>query len=782
MARIREVPPAPMLDSAPRRLRFEEYDRILLDDGVDWRWEEDDERGKGHILRAAHDAKIRRSISFEQMWMQSRKMDFRHDRGWYSKREVKKRLRADVASLVDLTYRERQYIYWQEALCLEFLRLEANDPGITRGEVSFETEKTIGRICATVATRVEAAADDGRRKRTDRVHEVFGKPDRKTLLRWIKMLVGADFDPTVFCKRFRRSGNREERLTQEQCLIAGKYAMLYCSPTEPSVRELHAKIETEIARINRARKKANAKSRKKLPLLGQVSYDRLARQIALMDAFEKMAGRKGMGAALKAFRPVGDGLPDVLRPVQHVEIDHWTVQLQTLLIWSGQWDGLTKKSQSVVRDNAKRMVLGIAICRRTHCILAMVLSRTPSVASAIRLLEMAVTDKQAFADGVGALTPWDVAGTMETLVMDGGPAFNNAEFRSRIAALGVIPEMPPGGLPHLRGLVERMFRNIEQKLVMQFEGRTFANVVAKGDYDSVGRAGITIDELSYALIRYVVDVYHNTQQGALGGETPRACFLRLAKENGITPRPDSHLLRNVFGVEIDRKLSPAGVRFLGIQYRSRALHAHFMKVKNAAVKVKAYPGNIGAISVMIGRSYLTVKAPPEFENVDAKTWIGAEALLRRRGAHYKKITRDAVVDALTEFDRLSAVGRRRADIGDVPVSRSALLHAERSIAIFVNYPDEAKNVATDGVAEGLYVDTVKVGSASARKAPSPERHRVRKAGSQSAKAPAKSGGRTSAKAPHALGKARMPKKKALIGKSRIPGRNRVIERPAKVTG
>jgi putative transposase len=343
----------------------------------------------------------------------------------------------------------------------------------------------------------------------------------------------------------------------------------------------------------------------------------------------------------------------------------------------------------------------------------MILSRTASVESTIRLLEMAVTEKKKFADGVAALTPYDIAGTPDWIFMDGGPAFNNGEFRAVMKDLEVELELPPGGLPHLRGMVERMFRNVDQKLIARFEGRTFPNVVDKGDYDSVGRAGLTIDELGCALIRYVVDCHHNTPQAALGGETPRSCYMRLTKEHGVTPCPDDHRRRNVFGIDIERTLSAAGIRFLGIQYRSKQLQAHFMKVKNARLNCRVYAGNLGAISVKIGKSLLTVKAPPEFHKVDAETWVGAEKILQRRGAHMKKITRPIVLAAIEDFNRLAETGRRRADISDVPMSRNALLNAERSIKIFAKFPDELDDAADDG--GDLYGGAIAVGAPKPRR-------------------------------------------------------------------
>jgi hypothetical protein len=52
MARIRDIPLPHVLDfGQAQRLRFEEFDRIILDDDIDWRWVEDTE--SGHVLQRA---------------------------------------------------------------------------------------------------------------------------------------------------------------------------------------------------------------------------------------------------------------------------------------------------------------------------------------------------------------------------------------------------------------------------------------------------------------------------------------------------------------------------------------------------------------------------------------------------------------------------------------------------------------------------------------------------------------------------------------------------------
>jgi len=75
-----------------------------------------------------------------------------------------------------------------------------------------------------------------------------------------------------------------------------------------------------------------------------------------MDWFEKVAGREGVEEALRKARAYGDGRQDVLRPLQEVEIDHWTVNLRTILTRVGIWPKLTRNSRR--RLEKVRMTLG----------------------------------------------------------------------------------------------------------------------------------------------------------------------------------------------------------------------------------------------------------------------------------------------------------------------------------------------------------------------------------------------------------------------------------------
>jgi putative transposase len=697
MARRRKIPPPrlPAIRQAVRR-RYGPHDRIIIDD-VDYRCAETTDAG--HVFQAAHDKLITKTVSHDEIPVIERSFGYRYDHNWYAPGMAKARLHAGVALLSDLPFEERKYIQWQVDFVKEFLKLKVAK-ATTCGDKAMEA--AIAKIEAIMLARAHAIIDNGRRRRAGRVKTMFDCPCGKTLLKWKNKLLAADFNPLVLRKQTGKSGNYTPRLKPDEYRIVARYAARYAMPTKPTVVELHDNMKVVIGRINRRRKAKN------LPQMHLPSVTMLYEQIGMMSKFEVMAGREGLEFAKNHFRAVTEGLLDVEWPLQQVEADHWSVQLITLMVWSGLWDYLPKNLQDEVERT--RMWLGVAIDRRTHCILAMRLSRTPTAESAIALVEMAVTEKQDFADGVGALTPWDYLGHLDTAVTDGGAAFIEATFKTVLADLKIGHEVPPSGLAHLRGMVERLFRSMHQKVIARFEGRTFEDVVRKGDYDAVGRAGLTVDELGYVLIRHAVDIHHNTPLEALGWETPRSCWLRLTAEHAVEPGPDEHLRRHVFGIEDQRTLGQAGIRFLNIQYRSEKLHEHFMHVGPVRMDIRFSLRNIGAISVKIGNDWLTVPAPKGFWGVDAEDWIASEADLRRGGAHLKKITMPIILAALAANKGVGATARRRRDISDTPMSKADLLRAERQMKIGTIYPDPATADGENSEPGDHYAGTVMTGT------------------------------------------------------------------------
>ena len=105
-----------------------------------------------------------------------------------------------------------------------------------------------------------------------------------------------------------------------------------------------------------------------------------------------------------------------------------------------------------------------------------------------------MTPKGHFADAVGALTPWNASGKCETLVADNG-VFKSIRFTDACADLGVDVLRTIAGSPSMRGTIERLFRTASMKLFSRLSGRTFSNVLQRGDHPSEDRACLNTEDL-----------------------------------------------------------------------------------------------------------------------------------------------------------------------------------------------------------------------------------------------------------------------------------------------
>lgn len=681
----------------PEYMRFGKKDRIVIDD-IDWRCKETSVFG--HILVAEHDKDFKRTYTHAQMRVEASKTSFRHDRDWYTTKAAKLRLRTDVSEMNELSFEDRQKILWKESFILELERLKAKEPDVvTSGDDPLKA--AIARVDAIIRKQSSDVEDNGRRKYAGRIKIFFDAPGPKAFRTWRKVYMESDRDPLALRDGHHRSGRYDERMSSEQLEYIKTFVRQLLSRNKPKIR---AKWRSMKARIQTDNETRAANEQVKVP-----SYGRFKKAYDELDEFEKLVGREGIDAAVRECQAVGEGVVDLERALQEVEIDHWTVGLRTILSKARIWHRLNRASRRNLQK--VRMVLGAAKCRRTHCVLGMVLSRTPSVESAIRLIEMVVSNKKRFADAAGCKTPYDIYGVPEFIWFDGGPAFNNSRMRAVLRDLKIDWDIAPGGLPHLRGMIERLFGTLDAQVLTWFEGRTFSDVVAKGeDYDPDERTGTSVEELGRVLIRYVVDQHHNTPRKELGGETAREAYLNLIKKYPVWGSPDADKLRHAFGFEIKRTLTPGGIRFLNIQYRSKALHEHFLKVGRVEVICRVHPANIGAISVRIGKNWWTVPGPKEFDGVDAETWIAAEAAIRAKmKATEQHITGPIINAAILDIEAHAEIARKRARIDDSPIPRTAVLAAEARMRVFANFPEDRDDDQEAAPTGDLYASTTKVG-------------------------------------------------------------------------
>jgi len=590
-------------------------------------------------------------------------------RDWYNCRKARQRLKTAATLLRDLPDMEQRKILWKVEFCERFLKAEATEPSVSRSDKAMRA--AISRIQDDL-THLEAARQ-GKPRRCGRKSENFDPPSPRSLRRWLNNYVGSGFDPMSVRSGHHRSGNRVPRTDGNSREFALAHAWGCASLNRPKKALAYTNYGDALVTENLTREQGG------FPPLSKIGRRSFERMVAKFSPFALFSGRYGHEAALQHFALVNRGL-DVTRPLERVEMDEYNVSLQSLLVEMGLWSGLSPRLKAEVQRT--RTWLTVAIDCATRCILAMrLLVAAPSSESALSALEMAIYQKDSISDAVGVGCTWEMHGLMETLVTDGGAAFIAVSTQAALRDLNIAHEVPPGGVPFLRGTIERFFLTVQSRLLPLFPGQTFENAICKGNYDSEGNACLNVEELNRALIRYAVDIYHNTPHDALGGETPRNAWRRLKSLWGFFSPPSEHIRRHVFGIACTSRINNRGIRFLGLHYQSLDLQKLRFGVGQKLVSIRVNRHDLGAISVR-QQDGGWISVPCVFKEIAGTSvweWIGAAQDLQRRHADMTSLSKDIVRQAMDDLRQTAAMATKRAEIGEPILTLADLEKAEREL-------------------------------------------------------------------------------------------------------
>ena len=523
------------------------------------------------------------------------------------------------------------------------------------------------------------------------------EPDPSTLRLWLRIYEEGGYCQQAFVDQHRGPGPRDY-LTPEEHDLHLTYAMRYASSTKPSKKLLYSDLEADLAELNKQRE---AERLPRLRMLGRRSFEKM---IDRLDPLAVCAGREGSDAARKKFRAIRTGL-EVEKPGEQLEeLSSWMVPLQALFVKAGVWELLQPWQQEEIKRI--RVWLGMGIDARTRVAPTMVcIVGSPSAATAIATLEMAVMDKSRIQEAVGAVTP-GVHCSWRDVVTDSGPAFANYDFQSSVLAIGSNPVLPQAGRAEMRGRIERLFLTLRTKIAARFDGQTFANIIEKGDYNSGANASLNVDELNRVFLRGVLDLYNNTPHEGLAGETPMNCWRRLSHRFPVSPEPPQDIRRNAFGIPAEAKIQSKGIRFAGIHYNSPALQELRRRTRKKPVKIRVDRFDLSVISVW-DDGWLNVFAnhAKRLEGVSYVEWREAVRHLRARHAEMAEMSRDVVFDAIRDLNDTAEMVRQRARLASTVLSEEQFRKDEADVfrSFTLRYEgDEEDDVLDDALGEMPY--------------------------------------------------------------------------------
>ncbi|MBU1827649.1 MAG: DDE-type integrase/transposase/recombinase [Alphaproteobacteria bacterium] len=431
--------------------------------------------------------------------------------------------------------------------------------------------------------------------------------------------------------------------------------------------------------------------------------DAVSNFIKCLNKFHVMVARHGHGEAMKKMRPVNKGV-EVLRPFERVEMDEWKIDLLTILSKSKLLLMFTPEERVAMGldGTLKRWWMVGAINCRTNCLVGLALTPNPKTSSALKCLRMVVSDKGQFADKMGALSPWSMFGTPETLYVDNGGAFKSLLFTNACTDLGIAKVQTIAGQPSMRGKIERVFGTLATTLLPRLSGRTFGSVVERGTHPSEKLACHALEDLIYALVRWVVDVYHNTPQESLGLRTPLEQWEKDLEDGNypLMSAPTMRRKRLAFGLPLQRELQTDGIRILNVRYQTGDLAAKYLKRGKHPVNVRWFEEDIGTVEVELDGAWYAVPAVSDaFQGVDASTWVATRRALRSRDQKRVEWEEDVIAQTIADIEALNAerkAARRIIDHG-WDEKRFKAVEQEAMASFDVVSPSEKQVSASDGL-------------------------------------------------------------------------------------
>lgn len=628
-------------DDARHHYAFGQHDRVIIR-GLPYTVAPHGRNEEGWLLELDDGSGRSHSISHRELSRRGSMGHIRVERDYYAPKGAKRRLATGETLISELGSAQTARVSKRSAYVEAFLELE-HQKLIKRTDEAIKASEDLLRSRAmALAARLTGGVG------VQESQDLNKTPSARTLRRWLREYQA--FGPGGLIDAMNRRGNRNSLMGPEEQALLMREVQRYASEMRPTMKTIHENVGLAFAVYNEERA---AEGRYLFPI---PSYETVRRAIHTLDPYAVMVARDGVEAARKRFMPVREGLR-LTMPLERVEIDENTIDIISVAHSTGLFGHLTEEEQKLCGlDKSKaRWFITVAICATTRCILGMAFSRSAREEASLQVLQMILADKGKWADATGSLGSWDMHGTPISIVTDNGQAFKSERFRMACADLGITAMRAPAGLPEVRARNERFFHSLNTGLLPRLPGRTFSSIREKGNANPEEGAALTFDDLAFCLVRWIVDIYHNTPHAGLGGETPLHCWRRLTGEWGVQPPPEQADRRSIFGERLRRKLSKEGVTVLGMHYHSEEL-ARCMTSRTARdVEVRWHPDDMGAVTVYVdGRKMQVGTTIPGFDGVTGRQWLAMRRELRAVDPARKAYDAKTIQTAIQAIDARSS--------------------------------------------------------------------------------------------------------------------------------
>jgi putative transposase len=597
--------------------RLGEHDGFVIG-GIDYRTQRSDRHGQ-----LLHETSHPTATAFfgHQQWEKIREEPgFQHHPDMHNPHRVDIRKLAGVQYASDIPPDQLMRMHFYEQLVIELMILHQNgEIKLDKHEVQKQIDGEMGRRARDKLKQRQLGtkALGGRAFTT---FEVTGsallKKRRDYLRRGFEGLRDGRF----------RSGNKQTRLQPEVTALIALHLAASISNPSATANSIHDDIRDDIEERNQNTVLEAAASKNEdafavAEMLHVPDIKTIRRAKAALDPFQVAIGKHGLDVAVQ-LNPAVRGRPEYLGPLDRVEYDESIVDAITILTESGVWAYLTAEEKK--RIKRCRLVIGIAICVATRCIVGMRIYPVGNGDETVATFKMIVEDKTKYIPiDLRDKLSWHQHGGPGSFVIDQGSSNISDEARTVLANLNVPLTLAQAGRPDQRGTGERIFRTFGSEIYSYLDARTGSNIIDRRKYQPEERASLTVDELWKVLVIGVVGIYHNTPHRELGGNTPADEWERLISNYGVNALPDRNRYRVTFGKHRKKTVTRYGVAFAGLSYTNPLVNHHYLHGQGL-LEVAGDPDDLGAVSVKLGDSWYEAPCTdPDMRGVSLPDWYTA---------------------------------------------------------------------------------------------------------------------------------------------------------------
>ncbi|MGB7816662.1 MAG: Mu transposase C-terminal domain-containing protein [Methylotenera sp.] len=453
---------------------------------------------------------------------------------------------------------------------LDNLSADERDHVITKRYFLITYQKNYGSIKTSKAMTYAIDREWGK------VTTSHSKPSASAALKWLSKFEKSGNDIRSLFPRFNQCGNRSKRISDDlESICLEIINQEYMNRQRHTLTHVLQKAIHAVVTENKTRPKS---MHIQLPTIST-----LRSLIKTLPTEEIYASRFGNDAARLKYR-TSIGSTHAEKPLSVVEADHTRLDV----VGVDELTGLP----------IDRPWLTIIIDVRTRCILGFHLGyEPPSHATVAAALKHAIMPKVMHGSIRGN---WPMLGIPEMMVVDNGLEFHGNALKALCGEIGINLSFCPRKRGWSKGSVERVIGTINRNISeMVPSGRTFHSIAARGDYDSVKQAAVSLEALRIGIAKYIVDVYHERFHRGIQCKPIHRWETYINNEDIRLPVNPNDLDAIVGQIET-RSVFHYGIEINNATYNSEELmkyRSHFKSKAKAIVRWNA--ADLGHIYVMV---------------------------------------------------------------------------------------------------------------------------------------------------------------------------------------